>query len=376
MLRGGIAVFSTNVVSLNGLALGDQVTLSGIPVRFNGEAQLNGPITATTPNLVRSPIPCITKISTGIAPAAIVFDANNPPSGTDLNTFLANNEGELIKIISANIPSVGTFVTSTNYTVITCNAQGGTEIRVDAGSTTLIGSTIPTATQDITAVVGRFINATGTDKLQIFPRSASDLSNSGTTCTVSGGCGVTTFTDSPTQLDVFNWNIEWLGHPTNGPSQSGTLDATQIANARTVLNGVGADVYMLQEICQYNLTNPTDNTTAFGKLIEGLNNTFGANIYSGECSSAVSGSVTDANPQRVCIIYKNSVITKVFSRPMFDGFTPTTYPPTGTPSQFWASGRKPFMFMAKVNINNQSDTILFVGLHAKATITVVSMTFE
>jgi Family of unknown function (DUF5689) len=362
---GGIAVFSTAVVTLNNLAVGDQVTLSGIPVRFNGEAQLNGSILTVTP-LVRNPIPCITKISTGMAPAPIVFNANTPPSGIDLNTFLASNEGSFIKIISANIPSVGTFVTSTNYTVISCNAQGGTEIRVDAGSTTLIGSTIPTTTQDITAVVGRFINATGTDKLQIFPRSASDLSNSATTCTVSGGCGVTTFTDSPTQLDVFNWNIEWIGHPTNGPSQSGTNDATQIANARTVLNSVGADIYMLQEICQYNPANPSDNTTSFGKLIEGLNTTFGANTYSGECSAAVSGSNPDPNPQRVCIIYKNSVVTKVFSRPMFDGFTPATYPPTGTPSQFWASGRKPFMFMAKVNINSQSDTILFVGLHAKA----------
>jgi Family of unknown function (DUF5689) len=363
---GGIAVFSTNVVSLNSLAVGDQVTLSGIPVRFNGEAQLNGPILTTTPSLTRDVIPCITKISTGTAPAPIVFNANTPPSGIDLNTFLASNEGAFIKIISANIPSVGTFVASTNYTVISCNTQGGTEIRVDAGATTLIGSTIPTVTQDITAVVGRFVNATGTDKLQIFPRSASDLSNSGTTCTVSGGCGVTSFTDSPTQLDIFNWNIEWLGHPTNGPSQSGTLDATQIANARTVLNSVGADVYMLQEICQYNPVTPTDNTTAFGKLIEGLNNTFGANTYSGECSSAVSSSVVDPNAQRVCIIYKNSVVTKIFSRPMFDGFTPSSYPPTGTPSQFWASGRKPFMFMAKVNINSQPDTILFVGLHAKA----------
>jgi hypothetical protein len=363
---GGIAVFSTNVVSLKGLAVGDQVTLSGIPVRFNGEAQLNGPILTTTPSLTRDVIPCITKISSGIAPAPVVFNANTPPSGIDLNTFLANNEGAFVKIISANIPSVGSFVTSTNYTAITCNSQGGTEIRVDGGSTTLIGSTIPTVTQDITAVVGRFINATGTDKLQIFPRSASDLVNSATTCTVSGGCGVTSFTDSPTQLDIFNWNIEWIGHPTNGPSQSGTLDATQIANAQTVLNGVGADVYMLQEICQYNSANPTDNTTAFGKLVQGLNTTFGANTYSGECSAAVSGSVPDANPQRVCIIYKNSVVTKIFSRPMFDGFTPGTYPPTGTPSQFWASGRKPFMFMAKVNLNNQSDTILFVGLHAKA----------
>lgn len=354
---GGIAVFTTSIVTNVGLILGDQVKITGTSGRRNGEAQI-------------SIVTCVTKISTGTVPAPVIFDSNTPPSGIDLNTFLATNEGKLIKIISTNVLSTGTFssgTSGTNYSTTTCNSQGGTEIRVDPGSGTLIGSTIPTVTQDITGIVGRFITTDGgTDKYQIFPRSSSDLVNSATTCTVSGGCGVATFTDSPTQLDVFNWNIEWLGHPTNGPSQSGTNDATQIANAISVLNGVGADVYMLQEICQYNPTTPTDNTTAFGKLIEGLNTRFGANTYSGECSSAVSGSVADANPQRVCIIYKNSVVTKVFSRPMFNGFTPATYPPTGTPSQFWASGRKPFMFMAKVNINSQVDTILLVGLHAKA----------
>jgi len=101
-------------------------------------------------------------------------------------------------------------------------------------------------------------------------------------------------------------------------------------------------------------------------LIQGLNTTFGANTYSGECSPAVSNSVVDANPQRVCIIYKNSVVTKINSAVMFDGFTPATYPPTGTPSQFWASGRKPFVFKAEVNLNGQKDTINFVGLHAKS----------
>jgi hypothetical protein len=354
---GGIAIYSTNnggVAQANNISVGDSIILTGQAYRAFGEAEIFNPT-------------CVTKISTGAAPTPIIFNSNTPPSGVDLNTFLAQNEGRLIKIVATNVLSTGTFVAAINYTTITCNSQGGTEIRVDAGATTLAGSAIPTVTQDIVGVVGHFISTDGgTNKLQLFPRSASDLVNSATTCTISGGCGVTSFTDSPTQLDVFNWNVEWLGNPTNGPSQSGTNDAIQIANAQTVLNGVGADVYMLQEICQYNAANPTDNTTAFGKLIQGLNTTFGVNTYSGECSAGVSVSNPDGFPQRVCIIYKNSVVTKVFSRPMFNGFTPASYPPTGSPSQFWGSGRKPFMFMAKVNINSQSDTILFVGLHAKA----------
>jgi hypothetical protein len=348
---GGIAVFSSNIVSTNSIALGDQIRVTGTPVRFNGEAQINA-------------ITCFLKTGTGTVPAPIEFN----PNTTSLNAFMCASEGSLVKIPSSNFTATGTFTTGStgsgnNYSIVPCNAQDITEIRVDPNSGTLIGSTIPTVTQDIIGVLGRFVN-TNTDKLQLFPRNLSDLSASATSCASPSTCGITTFTDSPTKLDVVNWNIEWLGHPSpsNGPSNK----ALQQTNAQTVINGIGADVYMLQEICQYNPANPNDNTTSFGKLIEGLNTTFGANTYSGECSAAVSSSVVDPNAQRVCIIYKNSVVTKVFSRPMFSNFTPATYPPTGMPSNFWASGRKPFMFMAKVNINAQTDTILFVGLHAKA----------
>jgi hypothetical protein len=350
---GGIAIFFTNVVTTNGLVVGDIVRLTGTPVRFNGEAQLNT-------------LTCISKISSGNQANQVIFDSNNPPSGVTLNDFLTQNEGSFIKIVSANIQSSGTFVASTNYTIIACNNQGGTEIRVDASATNLIGSAIPTVTQDIVGVIGRFINATGTDKFQVFPRQSSDLANSATPCTITGGCGITTFTGDAAKLDVFNWNIEWLGHPSNGPSQSGTNDATQIANAREIIKNANADVYALQEICQYNVSNPSDNTTAFGKLLEALNTEYGANSFSGECSSAFSNSVSDPNPQRVCIIYKNSVVEKIYSKPMFENFTPATYPPTGTPSQFWASGRKPFKFLAKITINNQIDTVLFVNIHAKS----------
>lgn len=355
---GGVAVLSSTIVTNNSLVLGDSIRLTGIAVRFIGEVQVTN-------------VTCILKVSSGIVPSPVIFDANNPPANTTISNFLCANEGRLIKVISSNFSSSGTFASAVNYGIVLCNQQDATEIRIDAASTGLIGTTIPnTVTQDITGVLGRFVQtASGvntTDKLQIFPRSLSDLSVSATPCTGPSSCGITTFTDLSTQLDVVNWNVEWLGHPSNGPSQSGSGDAVQIANAQSVLNGTGADLFLLTEICQYNSANPTDNTTAFGKLIEGLNTTFGINAYSGECSAAVSGSVVDANPQRVCVIYKNSVVTKVFSRPMFDGFTPATYPPTGTPSQFWASGRKPFMFMAKVNINSQLDTVLFVGLHAKA----------
>lgn len=354
---GGIAVFTTGIVTNNSLKLGDRVKVTGSTARFNGESEILS-------------VTCITRITAGTVPSPKVFDANTPPTGVSLNAFLAANEGDFVKIISANLNASGTFSTGQNYSVITCNEQGGTEIRVDAAATTLGGFAIPSVTQDIAGVLGHYITADGgTDKLQLYPRTPTDFSNSAVTCTLSSGgangCGVATIVNDAPTLDVITWNVEWLGHPANGPSQSGAGDATQIANAKTVLNSIGADVFMLEEICSYNTANPYDNTTAFGKLLEGLNTTYGANAYSGECSPAVSGSVVDANPQRVCIIYKNSVVEKISGRVMFDGFTPDTYP-TATPSQFWASGRKPYIFKAKVTLNSVVDTINFVGLHAKS----------
>lgn len=350
---GGIAIFQSSIVSTNSLKLGDWVSLTGIPTRFNGEAE----IVSTT---------CFDKIAGGVLDSPLEFDTNNPPTDTSLTAFLNINEGKLVKIKSINVLNYGTFISGTNYNLSACNAQGFSEIRIDAGAVSIIGAGIPNITQDIIGVIGRFVNATGSaNKTQIFPRYLSDFQESSVPCLPSGGCGVTSYTEATDKLDVFNWNLEWLGNTGFGP----TDEALQLNNCITVLNNAHADVYMLQEICSYNAANPEDNTTSFGKLIEGLNTAHGANTYTGECSSAYSRShleSPDPFGQRVCVIYKKEIISKIFARPMLDTLALASYPPTGLISQFWASGRKPFQFMAAINIEGKKDTILFVGLHAKS----------
>lgn len=352
----GIAVFSNGVIANNDIQNGDQVTLTGIPARFNGEAQL-------------STLSCIYRLSGGGSLLPITYDVDSP-NGQNVDQFLMNNEGSLVEIRSANILQAGTFSGGTNYNASSCESQGNFEIRIDASATGLLNQTIPTTTQYITGIVGRFINSSGsTNKMQVFPRSLTDFENSTLTCTPTGGCGISVYPSTDSTFEALNFNIEWLGNPSNGPSQSGTNDITQINNAIELLKQSGADLMMLQEICDYNASDPSDVNTAFGKLIQGLNNHFGANAYSGECSSAYSYAGTptdDPLSQRVCAIYKNSTVSKIFSRPMFENFVPNTYPPTGTPSSFWASGRKPFQLMAEINMRSQKDTVLFIGLHAKA----------
>ncbi|MBK9508343.1 MAG: hypothetical protein IPO04_02190 [Cytophagaceae bacterium] len=284
---GGIAIFQSSIVSTNSLKLGDWVSLTGIPTRFNGEAE----IVSTT---------CFDKIAGGVVDSPMEFDTNNPPTDTSLTAFLNINEGKLVKIKSINVLNYGTFISGTNYNLSACNAQGFSEIRIDAGAVSIIGAGIPNITQDIIGVIGRFVNATGSaNKTQIFPRYLSDFQESSVPCLPSGGCGVTSYTEATDKLDVFNWNLEWLGNTGFGP----TDEALQLNNCITVLNNAHADVYMLQEICSYNAADPEDNTTSFGKLIEGLNTAHGANTYTGECSSGSAAEDYERRKFDVKVLY-------------------------------------------------------------------------
>ncbi|WP_434384208.1 putative Ig domain-containing protein [Melittangium boletus] len=49
---------------------------------------------------------------------------------------------------------------------------------------------------------------------------------------------------TPLELKVVNWNIEWFGHPSEGP----TNEALQLANVRQVIKTTDADIWGLQEV--------------------------------------------------------------------------------------------------------------------------------
>ncbi|MBO0939147.1 hypothetical protein J2I47_21510 [Fibrella sp. HMF5335] len=330
---GGIAIFDSPDNRGIDYALGDFIQVTGTTDAFNSDKQLKT-------------ITCFGRIGTDNVPVT-----PTPIAAADL----CNYQGQLVSISNVSFAAAAgtTFVGSTNYALTGLPGQ----VRI-YNTTNLVSSLRPTGTTSITGVVGVF-NST----CQIFPRFISDVD--GAVANSGAVCGVPTITPDPNALDVIIWNVEWLGNPANGPSQSGAGDATQIANVTTVLKNLNADVFMLEEVCQYNAANPTDNSTAFGQLINGLNSQYGAGTYAGECSPAVSGSVPDANPQRVCIIYKSALVTKVASRPLLTGATVTGYP-TGNPSQFYASGRLPFMFTGQVTINSDSKTVRFIGIHAKS----------
>ncbi len=329
---GGMAIFDSPDNRAIDYSIGDLIQVTGTTAAFNLDKQVQT-------------LTCFSRVGTDN-----VLPVPTPIAVADL----CNYQGQLVSIADVTLTGTGTsFQGSTNYSI---TGQAG-QVRI-YNTTNLVGALRPTGTTSVTGVVGVF-NST----CQIFPRFVDDVA--GAVANSGAVCGVPTITPDANALDVVIWNVEWLGNPANGPSQSGTGDATQIANVTTVLKNLNADVFMLEEVCQYNAANPTDNTTAFGQLINGLNAQYGAGTYTGECSSAVSNSVPDANPQRVCIIYKPSVVTKVSSRPLLTGATVTGYP-TGNASQFYASGRLPFMFTGMVNTSGTSKLVRFIGIHAKS----------
>lgn len=362
---GGFAVFSNvggGVVAINGIALGDSVRVTGPKARFNGEIEFNG-------------VTCVNKVTGTLSnvPPAIVFDSNTPPVGINLPTFLSNNEGKLVKVISVNLSSTGTFGSASNYPITACNSQGDGEIRVDVTATTIISQPIPMVSQDITGVVGHYINASATVNIfQLFPRIIADFGTSTIACITpvaspSASCGPLTFASTPldSTLDVTCWNVEWLGNTTTSPSPLGpTNDALQMSNVMTVLNTIKSDIFCIEEVC--------DHKQFIARVKTDLPK------YKARCQTKYyshffdSPETTNATTfaQKVCFVYDSTVVTMVDTLSLLvDKYRYDTLnaPPDLPPFQNnWASGRLPFLFIGDVKIGNITKQIHFVGLHAKS----------
>jgi hypothetical protein len=364
---GGLAVYNTasgGVVAANGIMLGDSVRVTGLKTRFNGEVE----ITPTT---------CINKVTGDISnvPPIIVFDSNMPPSGVNLPTFLDNNEGKLVKIISINLSNTGTFTvptSGTNYPITACNAQGDGEMRIDATATTIVSQPIPTVSQDITGVIGHYINPSATvNILQLFPRIIADFSNSTIACVTpvpspSASCGLLGSMSIPADstLDVTCWNVEWLGNTTTSPAPLGpTGDAQQMMNVMSVMNTVKSDIFCIEEVCdhkQFIARVKTDlpkykvrcQTKYYSHFFDKPENPTDARTFS----------------QKVCFVYDSTVVTAVDTISLLAsqyGYNAPLPLPTPYPSN-WASGRLPFMFIGDIKIGGITKQIHFVGLHAKS----------
>jgi hypothetical protein len=154
--------------------------------------------------------------------------------------------------------------------------------------------------------------------------------------------------DVTNTLEVVNWNVEWFGSPTLGP----TNDQQQYDNVRTILNSLNADVYALAEVVD------TTRLNTLVSLMPGY-----AYRVSDFGSYADNRQDADyAGAQKLAFIYRTSVV----SNPQFTAFFRCTEAQACPEFGYWSSGRFPFVMTANVTLNNITKQVSFILIHAKA----------
>lgn len=337
----GILLFDNGVLRPEDLAVGDEIQVTGTRAIYSGMIQLSG-------------LTCLER--TEAAPVA-------PQPVTITGDDLCNYEGQLVSIAGVTIQSdPEKLAGNTTYTL-----SDGTTLYIHNNSG-IGGSSAPEGAATFTGIVTLYQNV-----CQLSPRFIEDIP--GATPPAQCGLPMSNITNDEAQLEVVNWNVEWLGHSGNGTGSG------QLAN---VLNGIlamQADVFLLQEVCSYNASNPADPATAFGSILQELNTQYPARNYTGECSSAYSYSYEaspDPQGQRVCIVYRSDQVTKISSKPLMQEIYPSgiTNYPTGTNTQFWSSGRLPFLLEADVTIGGKTARMHFISIHSKANTNPQDMSYE
>ena len=161
--------------------------------------------------------------------------------------------------------------------------------------------------------------------------------------------------DPLTTLEVVNWNMEWFGSTTLGP----TDDNLQEQNASAVVDTIGADIYGLVEV--------VDEARLQG-VVNSLNATYGAGTYSYTiCNygSHVNPPEPNGSPlgevQKEAFVYKTALFSNVTTRPLIFNEDPNS-----ASYNYWSSGRYPFLMTADVTLNCVTTKINFVLVHAKA----------
>lgn len=155
--------------------------------------------------------------------------------------------------------------------------------------------------------------------------------------------------DPATTLEVVNWNLEWFGSTTFGP----TNDNQQEQNVKTILQNIRADIYGLVEVVDTaRLGNVVRTMPGYSYIICN----YGSHINPPDPSG---GPISEA--QKEAFVYKTSMFTNITTRPLINNqdINSTSY-------NSWSSGRYPFLMTADVTLNCVTKRINFVLIHAKA----------
>lgn len=148
-------------------------------------------------------------------------------------------------------------------------------------------------------------------------------------------------------LDVVTWNISWFGSEYNNPVD----DLLQRQHAKTVMDSLNADIYLLQEIV---------DTAGLGWLSRNLQNGPYEYLISPHASNASGMSSGNWRiGQKTAFLYRKGHFSNISSR----GFTVNN---NSTNYYNWSNGRYPFRMDADVSVDGVRKRISFITLHAKS----------
>ena len=128
-------------------------------------------------------------------------------------------------------------------------------------------------------------------------------------------------------FDVATWNIENFG--------TGSGGAAQRASVADVIRAADIDLWALQEIVDVN---------DFNALLQDLEN----DGYRG-----VLGPNPGGGGQRLAYVYNETVVTSLATQTILSG------------NEFDFAGRLPFLMIARVDVNGQSQSLRVINIHAK-----------
>lgn len=326
---GGIPVF--DVTLSNSIEIGDSIIVTGPIGTFNDQVQISG-----------------SGISFFKADSSVRIISPKPIQLGDLD----DNEGLLVTIQNVGLVNKS-FVFYPQSTEKITNGTIQADLRID-GDTDLPGLAKPAGLTNITGVVGRFQS-----NAQFLPRFRSDIPGVSEPQTPTDSIPVTT------TFDLMNWNLEFFGAQREDyPQEYGPAnEPLQRDNAAKVVLAAKPDLLAVQEV---------SNPVFFEQLMNKLPG------YASVCSDRYSHSFDGDDsfpPQKLCFIYDTTSVKVISVRPMFEKTfddARTTSPellagiPGSDASSFWSSGRLPFMLTADVTVNDVTERILFINIHAKS----------
>lgn len=160
--------------------------------------------------------------------------------------------------------------------------------------------------------------------------------------------------DPATTLEIVNWNLEWFGSTSLGP----TNDDQQEQNIKTVLKNLNADVYCVLEVVdEARLKTLVAQMPGYDYKISNFashTNPFESN----------PGPLSEA--QKLAFIYRTAIFSNISTTALLSVGVNTAADLSNPNYNYWSSGRFPYMLSADVTLNCRTENMKFVLVHAKA----------